>query len=67
MENKKITIARCVLSLAAILAMLSFAMPALRIEPIHECKPCNELIKEFKKQNTVSKNNLATFSQDSEA
>jgi hypothetical protein len=50
MESNKITIARGLLSLAAMLAMLTFVIPALSIKPDKECEPCNDAIKEFKSQ-----------------
>jgi hypothetical protein len=50
MESNKITIARGLLSLAAMLAMLTFVIPALSIMPSKECEPCNDAIKELKSQ-----------------
>jgi len=52
MESNKITIARGLLPLAAMLAMLTFVIPALSITPNKECEPCNDAIKDFKSQNT---------------
>jgi hypothetical protein len=52
MENNKITIARGLLSLAAMLTMLTFAIPALSITTDKECEICNDAIKQLQSRDT---------------
>jgi hypothetical protein len=52
MESNKITIARGLLSLAAMLAMLTFVIPALSITADKECEICNDAIKQLESRDT---------------
>ena len=62
MENKKIIAARCALSLTAIIAMLSFAMPTFTIKPAKECDACKDGIKVIQQESKAKQNNcIATW------
>jgi len=67
MENKKIIAARCALSLTAIIAMLSFAVPTLTIKPANECDACKDVIKDLRLQNEVKQRVHIAIWGDNEA
>lgn len=56
MENKKIIILRCALSLTAVITMLSFALPTLTIKPANECDACKDAIKVIEQENKARQN-----------
>lgn len=67
MENKKIIAARCALSLTAIIAMLSFAVPTFTIKPADECDACKDAIKDLRLQNEVKQRVHIAIWGDNEA